>query len=139
MTTIQPYSANRRYLLRSVTASVAYLIAVAGARWLVPHDAPADPMTIAVALVPGLAVLAWIWAMGKYLIELSDEYLRMLEVRKFLIATGVTLAGTSIWGFVELFTDVPRLPVFYVFPIWCGALFIGQIANLRALGFGGRG
>jgi len=134
-----PYQnpAYSRYLRRMIPITVAYLAAVAAASWLLPDHATANARTIAVALVPGIAVLAWIWAMGRLLMELDDEYLRLLEVRKFLIATGVTLAGTSIWGIVELFTDVPRLPVFFVFPIWCGALMIGQLVNQRSLGDGG--
>lgn len=129
--------AHGRYLRRMLITSATYIAAVAGASLLIPEHAPANARTIAIALVPGLAVLAWIWAMARLLIELSDEYLRLLEVRKFLIATGVTLAGTSIWGMVELFADVPRLPVFFVFPIWCAALVIGQIANMRSLGASG--
>ncbi|MBB5984137.1 hypothetical protein [Sphingobium lignivorans] len=129
--------AYRRYLRRMVPISLAYVASVALATRLIPDDAPADTVTILIALVPGLAVFGWIWAMARLLIELDDEYLRLLEVRKFLVATGVTLAGTSIWGMVELYADVPRLPVFFVFPLWCVGLVIGQIVNRLTLGDGG--
>ncbi len=56
----------------------------------------------------------------------------MLEVRKALGATGLVLAVASVWGVLELFTDVPKLPVFLIFPMWCGGLAIGQAFNRRA-------
>ena len=117
--------------------SLVYVAAVAAASWLLPDHAAPGAGTIAIALVPGIAVFGWIWAMGRLLIELDDEYLRLLEVRKFLVATAVTLAGTSIWGMIELYTTTPRLPVFFVFPLWCGALMIGSIVNKLTMGDGG--
>lgn len=129
--------AYRRYARRMAPITLVYLAAVALASWLVPDHAPPSAMTIALALLPGIAVFGWIWAMGRLLIELDDEYLRMLEVRKFLVATAIMLSGTSIWGMIELFTTVPRLPVFFVFPLWCGALMIGGLVNRFAFGDGG--
>ena len=70
--------------------------------------------------------------MGRLLLDLDDEYLRLLEVRKALAATGLMLAVCSVWGILELYTDVPRLPLFLVFPLWCGGLGLGQMLNRRA-------
>lgn len=129
--------AYRRYLRRMLPISIAYVAAVALASRLVPDHAPASVATVSLALVPGMAVLGWIWAMARLLVELDDEYLRLLEIRKFLVATGVMLAVTSIWGLLEFHTDVPRLPVFFAFPIWCAGLVVGQIVNRLTLGDGG--
>ncbi|WP_373488226.1 hypothetical protein [Blastomonas sp.] len=130
--------AMRRYIRRFIPITVLYLVSIALASAIIPDDAPASALTIAMALLPGLAVLGWLWAMARLLIELDDEYLRMLEVRKFLVATGLTLAITSVWGILELFTQaVPRMAVFYVFPMWCGGLMVGQLAN--RFGFGDPG
>lgn len=129
--------AYRRYLRRSVVITAAYLGSVALASSIIPDDAPADALTIGLAALTGLPVIGWLWAMGRLLIELRDEYLRMLEVRKMIVATGFTLAITSMWGMLELFSpDVPRLAVFYVFPLWCGSLAIGQIFNRFTIGDG---
>ena len=128
----------RRYLGRFVPITVAYLASIALATWIIPDDAPANALTIGLAILPGLAVVGWIWAMGRLLIELDDEYLRMLEVRKMIVATGVTLALTSVWGILELYSpDVPRLPVFFVFPLWCIGLALGQVFNRLTLGDSG--
>ncbi|RKF22493.1 hypothetical protein D6851_04525 [Altericroceibacterium spongiae] len=121
--------AYRRYTKRFIPLTVFYIAAIMLASLFIPDDAAASPATIALALLPGLAVVGWIWAMGSLLVDLDDEYLRMLEVRKFLVATGFALAIASVWGLLELYTDVPKLPVFMIFPIWCLGLAVGQIWN----------
>lgn len=131
MTACTPLSnaAYRRYLRRFWPATALYVAAIALATWLIPDGASANALTVGIALLPGLGIVAMIWAMARLLIELDDEYLRMLEVRKSLIATAVALSVASVWGILELYTDVPKLPVFLIFPIWCGGLAIGQLWN----------
>lgn len=114
--------------------TVVYLACTALATVLIPDDAPPSAGPVALAVLAGAGVLVWVWAMARYLLELEDEYLRMLQVRGMLVATGFTLAITSVWGMVELFTTAPRLPVFFVFPIWCLGLFVGAMVNKRTLG-----
>jgi len=126
--------AYRRYFRRHIGLTVLYLAAIALATWLVPDDAPPSAGAVMLALLPGIAVLGWIWSMGRLLVELDDEYLRMLEVRKFIIATGITLAVVSVWGIIELYTTVPRLPVFFVFPLWCLGLAAGSVSNKLTFG-----
>lgn len=127
----------RRYLGRMAVVSVAYVAAIFLASSIVPKGAAATPLTIAVALLPGLAVFGFIWALGRYFAELTDEYLRLLEIRKALVATALALSVASSWGILEIYTDVPRLPVFWVFPIWCAGLAVGALVNRLTLGDGG--
>ena len=129
--------AYRTYFRRIALSAALYLVAIFAAVHLLHHRAPASPLAIAIALVPGLAVLAMILAIVRLLVELDDEYLRLLEVRKALIATALTLAVTSVWGLLEMFTAVPRLEVFWVFPLWCLGLVAGQIVNRVTMGTGG--
>ena len=125
-------AAYRRYLRRFWPATALYVAAIALATWLIPDDAHASALTVSIALLPGVGMVAMIWAIGRLLIELDDEFLKMLEVRKALAATGVVLVVASVWGILELYTDVPRLPVFLIFPIWCGGLAVGQLWNRMA-------
>ncbi|MFM7349867.1 MAG: hypothetical protein ACKO01_10330 [Erythrobacter sp.] len=119
-----------RYTRRMAIIAAAYVAGIVLASLTIDRAAPLGPLTIALALIPGIAMLAVIGAIGQFVAGIPDEYVRMLEVRKIIVATGVTLAITSVWGLLELYSDsLPRLPVFYVFPIWCGGLFVGQIAN----------
>lgn len=135
MTTFRKNPAYRRYLRRMLPLSLLYVGAIAVAVRLIPDHAPADARTIGLALLPGLAVVGWVWAMGRLLVELEDEYLRMLEIRKFLVATAFTLAVCSVWGLLELFAPtVPRLALFFVFPLWALGLFVGMVFNRLTMG-----
>ena len=127
--------ATTRYNKSMAAIMAVYIAGIMLASLVIDRDAPLGPMTIGLTLLPGLAIVAAIGAIGRFLTELADEYLRMLEVRKVIIATGVTLAITSVWGLLEMYSaSLPRLPVFYVFPIWWGGLFVGQIVNRFWLG-----
>lgn len=121
--------AQRRYMRRMILISIAYVLAVGVASFAITDGAAATPLTVAIALLPGAGALGFIWAMGRYLAELGDEYVRMLEVRKALVATGMTLSLASTWGILELFTDVPPVPLFFVFPVWCLGLALGSLVN----------
>lgn len=129
--------AQRRYIGRMIPVSIAYVAAIFAASAIIPMGATATPLTVGIALVPGLAILGFIWAIGRYFTELKDEYVRMLEVRKALVATGLTLALTATWGILELYTDVPRIPLFWVFPVWCIGLGVGALFNRLTLGDSG--
>lgn len=129
--------AMQRYIRIHLALSAAYIALVFLASLLIPDNATPSPMVILFALLPGLVVLGWIWNMGQLLVRMEDEYLRMLEVRKMLWASAITLSVCGGWGLVELFAAVPRLPVFFVFPIWCVGLAIGQLINRVTLSDGG--
>ncbi len=116
-----------RFQKRFIPASVIYVGAIGLASLLIPDDAKASSLTIGIALLPGLACIAMIWAMARWLVEMDDEYLRLIEIKKALMATGIALAIAATWGLLELYTDVPKLPVFMIFPIWCGGLAVAQL------------
>jgi hypothetical protein len=129
--------AYRRYLKRMAVAAVLYVAAILVAFKVLHHNTAVSPPTVALALLPGLAALLMLYAIGRLLTELEDEYLRMLEVRKALIATAVALAVASVWGLLEMLTAVPKLEVFWIFPIWCLGLLVGAVVNRVTMGSAG--
>ncbi len=129
--------AYRRYLQRMAVAAVLYVAAIFVAVKVLHHNTAVSPLTVALALLPGLAVLLMLYAIGRLLTELEDEYLRMLEVRKALVATAVALAVASVWGLLEMLTAVPKLEVFWIFPIWCAGLLVGAAVNRVTMGSAG--
>ena len=137
MTMMTGKTATARYMRTHIALSVAYVGLVMLASHFVPDEARPSPSVILWALLPGLVVIGWIWNMGRFYMQLEDEYLQLLEVRKALVATGLTLAIAGGWGLVELFAQVPRLPVFFIFPIWCIGLVVGQVVNRLTMGDGG--
>ena len=114
-----------------------YLGATMFAAFTLKDKAPVSEWSVAVAVLPGIAVVGMIGAMGRLLLELKDEYLRMLEVRKMIFGTGVALSIASIWGMLEMYTDVSPLPVVWMFPIWAGGIALGAVWNKLTLGDAG--
>ena len=131
------HPARRRYRRRTMLAAVAYVATTAVATRFIPDDAPPSAGPIALAIVASAGALVWIWATARFLVEIGDEYVRMLQVRSILIATGVTLGVTNTWGLIELFTTAPRLPVFFVMPIWCLGMIVGSVVNKLTIGDAG--
>jgi hypothetical protein len=133
----QRHPARRRYRKRTLLGAAAYVATTAIATRFIPDDAPPSAGPIALAIIASAGALVWIWATARFLVEIDDEYVRMLQVRSILVATGVTLGVTNMWGMVELFTTAPRLPVFFVFPIWCLGMIVGSVVNKLTMGDAG--
>lgn len=118
----------RRYNRRMLAASFAYVVGLGVALTLFQAQDVAKPVAAALSLLPTLPVLAMIWAMARYVIEESDEYLRARTVNAALIATGVLLGVATFWGFLTTFGVTPDIPTWAAVPVWCIGLAIGQLA-----------
>lgn len=117
------------YSRRALPLSAAYVIGLLGA--ITAHDRlhVDGPALYAIAIVPALPLLGVIWALGRLLVEETDEYQRALAVRKMLVATGFLLVVATIWGFFEDFGLAPHLPAYWAFIVWCVGLGLGGIIN----------
>ena len=121
--------AKRRYLLRVAAAGGIYLASLFSADHLIENVGVSAPLAWVLAIVPGLAVAGFLWAIGMYIIEQTDEFLRMLMVRQSLIATGVALAVASVWGFLEQYELVGHVEAYWIFVLWCLALPLGMLVT----------
>jgi len=121
--------AARAYIRRFIPAMIVYVLMVAAATALSETALGRGPAIWGIALLPALPLLYVFWIIGRYLAEQHDEYVRMLEVRKALVATGLTLAVTTVLGFLEIYAEAPHLPLFFVPVIWFAGLCAGQIFN----------
>jgi len=122
-------AANRAYLRRFIPLMLLYLVILFGVVWLQDRIKPAGPLSVALAILPALPLIGVVWALGRLLVEEQDEYLRSLTVRQFMIATGFMLVVTSIWGFLDAFDQVPHMPMYWAFIIWCVGLGVGTMVN----------
>ncbi len=122
-------SAHRRYLRRLAIAMTAYIatlyLAVSQLRGSHEHG----PLSWLLALLPGISVAAVFWALGRLLIEETDEYLRSLLVRQMLIASALTLSITTIYGFLENFGMVDHVDAFYIAILFFIGLGVGAAVN----------
>ena len=124
--------AQRRYNYRVLGLSLAYAGALIGVSFVFRDDPPTGPVAWALALLPALPLVGIFLAMGRYLVEESDEYLRSVVVRQSLIATGFMLIVTTCWGFLQSFDQVPRVDFYWAAIVWFAGLGLGGCANRLA-------
>ena len=122
-------SATRAYVWRVMPTMLVYVALVRLAPVLIERTGARGPLLWLSALLPALPIIAVFVLIARYWVELSDEYRRLLEVRKALVATGVTLSFAAAWGFLEIYAHAPHLPTFYVPVIWFGGLGLGSCVN----------
>jgi hypothetical protein len=121
--------ATRSYLRRFLPLMIAYVLLLFGAVWLNKATEPSGFLAFILAVLPALPLVGVIWAIGRLLVEEKDEYLRSLHVRQFLVATGFMLVIACVWGFLETFGQVPHVPMYWAFIIWCVGLGVGTTVN----------
>lgn len=116
----------RRYLARFFPAMIAYVAVLYASLWWIRHQAPEGPLLWILGMAPALPVIAVIAIMGLYVAEEQDEFVRSTLVQAMLWGMGITLAGCTAWGFLENVELVPHLPLYLVFPVFCGAMGLAQ-------------
>jgi hypothetical protein len=118
-----------RYSRRMLAASFAYVIGFLIAVALFTEQTVSKPVAAMLSLLPTLGTFGMIWAMARYAIEESDEYLRARTVNAALVATGLLLAVGTFWGFLTTFDVAPHVPMWVVVPVWAAGLAVGQLVN----------
>ena len=126
-----------RYNWRVVWLSLLYAAFLIAAVYGFKHELVPAALKYPVAVLPALPIIGIFFAIGRYLVEEQDEYIRMLMVRQTLWATGFTLSCATIWGFLESFDLVGHADGYYVVIAWFFGLGVGAVVNRLMLGDGG--
>lgn len=110
--------ADRRYLRRTLAFMGGYvainIAAISGAF---------DDIGAAAAWVLAAAVAApvagQIWALLVWMAQ-SDEFVRTLAAKRFIIAAGVTIGLFAAWGFAESYAAAPHVAGWLIYPLFWG-------------------
>ncbi|MGY2733036.1 hypothetical protein [Sphingomonas sp. UYP23] len=121
--------ADRAYLRRFVPAMALYVVLVWVSPFLIRALHAEGPLLWLIALLPAFPLSAVFWIIGRYLVDLRDEYRRMLEVRKALVATGFAMTLATGWGVLEVYAHAPHVPLFFVPIAWFAGLGLGSAVN----------
>jgi hypothetical protein len=120
--------ANRRYLTRFIPTMLAYVVIILGVGWVFENDPPQGNIKYLIAALPALPIVGVIIIIGRYLVEETDEFMRMRHVLALLFAMGITLSLCTIWGFLENYADAPHINAFFAFPLFCAAWIVSAAA-----------
>ena len=130
--------AMRRYTISVSLLMAAYVLALVGVNIFFENSAPTGLSAYAAAVLPALPIVGVFFVIGRLLVELKDEYVRMLMVRQTLIATAFMLSVATVWGFVQDFGLLPHVPAYWAAVIWFSGLGVGGCANWIIESRGGR-
>src|SRR5436190_19245114 len=125
-----------RYNWRVVILSALYAAFLISAVYGFKHQLVPSALKYPVAVLPALPIVGIFAAMGRYLVEEQDEYVRMLMVRQMLWASGFALSCATIWGFLDNFGLVGHADGYYIVIAWYFGLGLGGVFNKLTLGEG---
>ncbi len=114
-----PKQALRRYFKIFVPSMVAYLASIFGLAMLRIMDLLTGWYSYALPLIPGICVVVFMWGHFRFIKE-CDELQRRVLVEAMMFGLFIALTVSTVWGLIEMFSDVPRLGVFWIFPIFYG-------------------
>src|SRR5439155_3113071 len=117
----------KRYNWRVVWLSLLYAAFLLPAVYGFKHQLISGAVAWIVAVLPAMPIIGIFVAIGRYLVEEKDEYVRMLMVRQTLWASGFSLSAATVWGFLESFDLVGHLDGYYAIIAWFFGLGLGGI------------
>ena len=120
--------AGRRYVIRTMAfmgGYVAVMLTTIGGAFDTIQNTPA---AWALALTVAAPIAGQIWATLSFMRD-SDEFVRAVTAKQFIIAAGVAMAAFSAWGFGESFAGAPHAEGWMIYPLFwavfgCVAPFI---------------
>lgn len=122
-------SAIKRYNRTIIILSLVYVALLFAAEIAIGWYHLGGPLSYFVAILPALPIIGIFAAIGRYLVEESDEYLRMLTVRQTLVASGFALSIATAWGFLESFDLAGHLDAYWIAVVWFVGLGVGSCVN----------
>ena len=109
--------AGRRYFVRTMAFMSGY-VAVMLATIFGAFDAiQGKPAAWVLALAVSAPIAGQIWATLSFMRD-SDEYVRAVTAKQFIVAAGVAMALFSAWGFGESFAGAPHAEGWLIYPLF---------------------
>jgi hypothetical protein len=124
----------KRYNRRMIWLGLLYCAFLLPAVYGFKHQLVPGWAAYPVAILPALPIVGIFAALGRYLIEEQDEYVRMLLVRQMLWASGFALSLATVWGFLDNFHLVGHADGYWLVVAWFFGLGLGSIVNRITLG-----
>ena len=110
--------AHKRYIVRTMAFMVPYMaICIAMMTTDAFDDVIGGPAGWLLAAAVSAPVLGQIWATLALMRE-SDEFVRGVTAKQFIIAAGLALAVATFWGFGESFAGAPHMQTWLIVPVF---------------------
>lgn len=111
----------KRYSIRlAIFMSLYIAILVGGMSWMNSGNPPGEPVAALLAILTALPILGIFWTIFRLLIEMDDEYQRLLMTKQIVVGTAMTLAIATIWQFLNAYDVLAQGPQ------WVGAIWLAM-------------
>ena len=110
-------SAHKRYVLRTMAFMSGYVAVNVAAIFGAFDDIRSPAAAWALALTVSAPVIGQIWATLSLMRE-SDEFVRALVAKQFILSAGLAMAIASVWGFGESYAAAPHIPAWAIYPLF---------------------
>lgn len=119
----------KRYTYRLLGTMSTYILTLVGVNLWFRYDPPHGLLAYVAAILPALPIAGVFIVIGRLLLEMRDEYLRMLMVRQSLFATAFALSIMTACSFLEGFGLIGHVPGHLAMSLWFVGLGLGSCAN----------
>lgn len=110
--------AHRRYIIRTMAFSVPYVAICISMMTTDAFDqVMGTPAAWGLAAVLSAPVIGQIWATLALMRE-SDEFVRGVTAKQFIVAAGLAMAVATFWGFGESFARAPHMQTWLIVPLF---------------------
>jgi len=110
-------SPQRRYTIRTLAFMGPYVAINVMAIFGAFDEIVGKPAAWGLAAAVAAPVIGQIWA-TLALMQESDEYVRAVVARQFIVAAGLAMAIASVWGFGESYAGAFHLPAWFIYPLF---------------------
>jgi hypothetical protein len=115
MTDLCIIPADRQYRLEMRLWTGFYVAVVFGLSFADRAGMLTGPLGVALSILPAVPI-AGIMVGILRLMQRSDEYVRALTAKRFVVASGISYSLAAAWGFAETFAQAPHAPMWLMFP-----------------------
>jgi putative oxidoreductase len=109
--------AGRRYVMRTMAFMAGYTAVNVAAIFGAFDEIIGRPVAWALALAVAAPVAGQIWA-TLMLMRDSDEFVRALVAKLFILSAGIAMALATAWGFGESYAGAPHIPAWLIYPLF---------------------
>lgn len=109
--------AQRKYVLRTLAFMSGYVAVMAAVIFGAFDDIQGRPAAWVLALAVSAPIAGQIWATLSFMRD-SDEFVRAVTAKQFILAAGLAMALFSAWGFGESFAGAPHAEGWLIYPLF---------------------
>lgn len=114
-------TAQRKYIIRTLAFMGGYVAIMVAVIFGAFDDIQGTPAAWGLALTVTAPIVGQIWTTLAVMRD-SDEFVRAVMAKQFILAAGISMALFTGWGFAESFADAPHAEGWLIYPLFWASL-----------------